>query len=130
MPQHLHSGQVYVLLISLLAVLSTATAPPLAGVEMCASQVGGGIIVGGILLTVSASLAVRQEGLARRDVDANPDLPHDGVNSIHVTSEFVVSVETLGVVSAELAEHPLGMRGSNKGGFGNSCHLLRGTVLG
>ena len=97
---------------------------------MCSAQVGGGIIVGAIPLTVSASFAVRQEGLARRDVDADPDLPHDGMDSIHVTSEFVVSMETLGVVSAELAERPLGTGGSNERGFRNSCHLLRGTVLG
>jgi len=97
---------------------------------MCASQVGGGVIVGAIPLAVSASLAVRQEGLARRDVDTDPDLPHDGMDSINVTSKFVVPMEALGVVSAELAERPLGTGWSNEGGFGNSCNLLRGTVLG
>jgi hypothetical protein len=86
-----------------LAVFATTAAAALAWVEMRAAKMGCGVIVCPVPFTVAASFAVREETFVGRDIYANPDLADGRVDAVDVSAQFVLAVEALWLVVADMA---------------------------
>lgn len=89
------------------ALLASATASILAGVEVGAAEVGGGVVVGAVGLAAAAGLAVGEELAIVGGVLADPNLADLAVVTFDVATEFVVAVEALRLIFTELAKRRL-----------------------
>lgn len=114
---------------ALLTILPTSAPATLAGVEVSPTQVSGGVVVSTISLSISASFAVGQESLSRRDINTDPNLTNHSVDPLNVTSQLVLPVEAIGLVVAHSAIRLLA-RGPLDRGLGNGCDLFGSTIRG
>ena len=96
---------------------------------MRAAQMRSGIIIGAVALPIATSLAVCEEVLARRDIDADPDRADGSVHALDVAAELVLAVEPIRMVRADAAVC-LWSRGSAHGGLGDRGDFLCCAVCG
>ena len=89
------------------ALFATATASVLARVEVRASEVGGGVVVGAVGLAAAAGFAVGEELAVLGGVFADPHPSDLAVVSLDVSTQLVVAVKALRLVVTELAERRL-----------------------